>query len=105
MQVGKEKDDTRRKNINMTENLYFQCLSGFPFMMPQSVPVLFIKSRSCHDGKLEHTLKSYRVKRKTSRSSLDAENLDLTEEEEKEGNKPFICQTYEQSCIHNYSST
>lgn len=37
VQVGKEKDDTRRKNINTTENLCFQWLSGFSFMMPQSV--------------------------------------------------------------------
>lgn len=57
MQVGKEKDDTKRKNTNMTENLYFQCLSGFPFMMSQYESVVFIKPRSCHYGKLVPTLK------------------------------------------------
>lgn len=105
MQVGKERDDTRRKNINMTENLYFQCLSGFSFMRPQSVSVIFIKFRICHDGKLVPTLKFYRVQRRTSRCSLDAKSLDSTEEEGEEGNKPIIHQTYSQSCIHNYSTT
>lgn len=63
---------TRRKNINSSviENLYFQCVSGIPFTMPQSAPVALIKTRSCHDGtsgKPIPTWKSYRVKRRMSR--------------------------------------
>lgn len=53
----------------MTENSHFQCVAGIPFMMSQSVSVVLIKSRSCHDGisgKLLPTLKPYRLKR-TSR--------------------------------------
>lgn len=38
--------------------------------------------------------------------TLDAESLDLTEEEEEEeGKKPIICQIYKQGCIPHYSPT